>query len=329
MCLHANRPALVVCTQLPDSTDTAVPFHAAHAEWLKKHPTTYSRDEEPVATCADPAKRHWVCMGCYTRLCAERNARCPVCRAPLERKKRWLKWSTQHAIFWNHGYHALACVMASHDQDVNECLGPYKVSLLFEVVRSIRHLNDINFSYTDRLQCVCMLLRRGANANKRNKRCGGTLLHMAAHVDPYGRVVRALLAAGAGVDAVDKYGNTALHLAARSNHVASVCVILKHGALLKIDTPERDTPLHVATRHGHFGVVSAICKSVLDNRGADALRRLQRMQNAHGATAATYASNFGVLSDVIVASLTQTPADMDDVSLHRPVPPETAPCIGA
>ena len=63
-----------------------------------------------------------------------------------------------------------------------------------------------------------------------------SLLHSAAakgHAD----VARALLAAGASVDAVDKQGSTPLHYAAFQGHAVVVTALLEAGA--SVDAVER------------------------------------------------------------------------------------------
>lgn len=307
VCLCPNRPTVVICSQPPASTDTALAFDAAHAEWQKHYPVRYSRDEEPVATCDDPERRHWVCRMCYTGLCADDVCVCPACRAPLARKKPWLPYRLHKAFFWKNGYHALMFLMSTREHDANEYFEKHKVSMLFEVVHTLRYLRDLDFSYGDRLRCVCLLVARGADVNVIPGHEDSTLLHVAARVDPHGRVVRALLYGGAVVDAADDYGNTAIHFAVRMNHVACVLVLLKRGAMLRPDH-ESDTPLHVAMRYGHLRVVAAICQSVLVSCGEGGLQGLQAMQNAHGATATTCLHNSRMVLSMLFTSSSDTHA---------------------
>ena len=110
---------------------------------------------------------------------------------------------------------------------------------------------------------------------------GRTPLHVAAGSDSPA-VVKALLAAGANIEAQTTFGSTPLHVAARGNSPAVVKVLLDAGA----STEARDgyyptetgwTPLHVAAE----GDAPAVVKALLDG-GADVEARGNRQPVAHG-----------------------------------------------
>lgn len=72
-------------------------------------------------------------------------------------------------------------------------------------------------------------------------------------------VVKVLLAAGAGVEARDNDGYTALHWAAMRGNGAIVELLLAQGASVgAADRTFRATPLHLAVRAGHPGAVKAL-----------------------------------------------------------------------
>lgn len=186
--------------------------------------------------------------------------------------------------------------MREYEQDVNECLGQHKISLLFEAVRSVAHLQHMSFSYTDRLQCVRLLLSNGADPHKRNRH-GSALLHFAAHVDAHGLIVQALLLSGALVDVIDSQGRTALHIAARSNHVASVRVLLQWGPQILADKGSHATVLHVAAQYAHLVVADMVCKHVRLTRGPEEMRKLMCQKDGSGKTARIYAPQWPLLQE--------------------------------
>lgn len=91
---------------------------------------------------------------------------------------------------------------------------------------------------------------------------GRTLLHVAAQTG-HEAVVRLLLEHGADVAAVDKQGAarsrkrmTPLHVAAAAGHIALVGLLMDFGADMRARDKQGMTPLHLAIRNGHKGVVN-------------------------------------------------------------------------
>ena len=78
------------------------------------------------------------------------------------------------------------------------------------------------------VDAVVALLEGGADANYSNEH-GGTAL-MAGAYFPDGRALRALLAAGADIEAKDADGRNALVIACQSGAASTVACLLEHGA---------------------------------------------------------------------------------------------------
>ena len=78
------------------------------------------------------------------------------------------------------------------------------------------------------------------------------------------KVCRALIAAGADVDAVARDSSTALHLAARQDAVECAMVLLEHEADIHGVDQKGFTPIHVAAAFGAFRVASELLE-----KGAD------------------------------------------------------------
>jgi ankyrin repeat protein len=102
-----------------------------------------------------------------------------------------------------------------------------------------------------------------AESQARNAR----VLHFACAV---GRVayVKALLRAGAAVDACDKNEWTPLHVASAKGHDGVVGALLGAGAAVGARTKDQVTPLHLASRYGHAHVVGALLSAPAHVAGA-------------------------------------------------------------
>lgn len=76
---------------------------------------------------------------------------------------------------------------------------------------------------------------------------GSTPLHLAA-TNPDVSALKALLAAGANVNAKDDDGNTPLHMAAYTNRIEAAKVLLEAGADVNIKTTAGRTPMAMARK---------------------------------------------------------------------------------
>ena len=93
---------------------------------------------------------------------------------------------------------------------------------------------------------VSECLKRGADPDAREKQGGGTPLHIGAN---QGRieVVRALLGAGANVNARERDGWTPLHYAAIRGHTGIAKTLIAAGAGVNAKEEDGWTPLHFAS----------------------------------------------------------------------------------
>ena len=76
--------------------------------------------------------------------------------------------------------------------------------------------------------------------------------------------VRAAIRDGAGVDARQEHGRTALHLAARSGHSEVASTLLEGGAEIDARNPFGLTPLHLAAIWGHLDTAELLVANCAD-----------------------------------------------------------------
>lgn len=100
------------------------------------------------------------------------------------------------------------------------------------------------------------LLKEGAGINAQDKN-GCTALYFASDQD-HVAVVNVLLAAGADVNAQSKRGYTALHAASYKGHAAAVSALLAAGADVNAQNENGYTALYAASCYGHIAAVSAL-----------------------------------------------------------------------
>ena len=100
------------------------------------------------------------------------------------------------------------------------------------------------------------LLEAGADVNARDW-YGGTPLYNTGVICDVG-AIKILLEAGADVNAKNKGGSTPLHLAAMRGYVGTVKILLEAGADVNARDRYGSTPLHSAAGRGHLEAVKAL-----------------------------------------------------------------------
>lgn len=70
------------------------------------------------------------------------------------------------------------------------------------------------------------------------------------------------------VNGADSFGNTKLHNAVRAGNICLVCELLRKGAKVNVQNRWGNTALHLAAEYGLFRVSKAL-SSILLNAGAD------------------------------------------------------------
>jgi ankyrin repeat protein len=102
----------------------------------------------------------------------------------------------------------------------------------------------------------------GENPEHLNATCGyyGTALHAAARANHL-KTVQSLLRHGADVNALGRWGRTPLLFSSESGHLEVVLWLLEHGADVNAKDKDDDwTSLHLAAHHGHFEIVQMLLK---------------------------------------------------------------------
>ena len=136
--------------------------------------------------------------------------------------------------------------------------------------RDDRGFNVVDFVTTAREDTGSMLeflLQRGADPSPPAGTVRMTALHSAARLGLVKRT--ALLCSASPVDAIDQRGRTALHLAVREGHAATVEVLLQAGANPSVADERQKTPLHEAVATSSTDIVKQLLRHGACVRAAD------------------------------------------------------------
>ena len=87
---------------------------------------------------------------------------------------------------------------------------------------------------------------------------GSTLLHTAAKVENSDAIITRLVELGLNIHSKDEQGNTPLIIAANYGCTKNIKTIVKNGGDPMIRNDKLDTPLHVASWHGHFDTIQVL-----------------------------------------------------------------------
>eukprot|EP00468_Gymnochlora_sp_CCMP2014_P004881 CAMPEP_0167747532 /NCGR_PEP_ID=MMETSP0110_2-20121227/4336_1 /TAXON_ID=629695 /ORGANISM="Gymnochlora sp., Strain CCMP2014" /LENGTH=593 /DNA_ID=CAMNT_0007632449 /DNA_START=314 /DNA_END=2095 /DNA_ORIENTATION=+ len=94
----------------------------------------------------------------------------------------------------------------------------------------------------------------------------GTPLHAAAQLSPDAELARVLLQGGANVTKVNSRGETAMHMAALSNHYAVAEELVEAKTLVNAQSTDGSTPLFVAAQNGNMGVLKLLLSNGADTK---------------------------------------------------------------
>jgi ankyrin repeat protein len=109
------------------------------------------------------------------------------------------------------------------------------------------------------LDAVKKILQQGViDINQRHGPHQMTALHIAAAVDFASGIDCLALDPNLDLNQKDAFGSTALHYAARSNHCASITVLLDAGARLDVYDKKNKLALHYAIRNASLSLISLI-----------------------------------------------------------------------
>ena len=166
-----------------------------------------------------------------------------------------------------HGYPSIVALLLKLGADVDTRDNDTMTPLLLASQRWVRN-NDDDSRAT---KIVHLLVEHGASIHVRNWR-GQTPLHLASQRG-HSSIVAFLLKLGVDVDAQDHDAMTPLLLApqeAFSDHhedlriTKTAQVLLEQGASVHMRNRKGQTPLHLASQHGHSSIVALLLKSGAD-----------------------------------------------------------------
>lgn len=108
------------------------------------------------------------------------------------------------------------------------------------------------------------LLAAGADVNTQDALAGSSSLHIAARPGGCPELVRALLAAGADLDARDDFGANPLHDVALTGRVDSLRVLLEAGANVHAIDEDGSAAIHFAAKRGYHDMCRELIRAGAD-----------------------------------------------------------------
>ena len=131
-------------------------------------------------------------------------------------------------------------------------------ALNIAIMNNDMELTKIEYAInTDNIDLLQLLVENGADINRANDISSLTPLMRASRTG-LENIVRILLSRNAELNTTDKYGNTALHMAAENSQLNIVKLLLNKKPELNIQNQYGDTPLHNAVRAGSVDIVSEL-----------------------------------------------------------------------
>jgi len=112
-------------------------------------------------------------------------------------------------------------------------------------------------AHHDLVQVLKILLLRGENITQVDDKWGQTALHVAAE-DRNLRAAKALIEFKAPINAQNTYGDTPLHVATHLDSVEGVELLLSRGADVDLCNDDGKTALHIAADFGDRDIVQAL-----------------------------------------------------------------------
>ncbi len=183
----------------------------------------------------------------------------PLPRRSLDLMRRALSSSSQkHSLDLMRGALFSAAIDGRYDV-IQECIGCHEELLgtcnpeglnVLHLAAIEGHEEVVSFLLEHDVQVDIPVLGRG-------RRAGWTALHCAVEAGNY-EVMKVLFRHQASLGAVDKYGNTPLHLAAAQQKVGIVNALLTQGAPATKENARGQTPFDVAEERGNELVVGVL-----------------------------------------------------------------------
>ena len=127
-----------------------------------------------------------------------------------------------------------------------------------------------NATETKNYEISSLLLKNGADVNAANFEDKTTPL-MNCSFNNDNKTTNLLLQYNANPDIVNKYGDTALHIACRNGYIEIVKLLLEHNANPYIENKfmGSNTPFKLASREGHHNIVSLLKEKMNENNCLD------------------------------------------------------------